>query len=313
MGGGDAADMLVTEGRAGTNNTRTGVRRFKFISPGFLGTVGTPLITGRDLTWTDTYEKRAVTLVSENLARAEWGSPAEALGKRLRGSSNRDDWREIVGVVGDVRDDGVTRPATEIVYFPLLVDRIFNAPTTVVRRGVTFVVRSSRTGTPGFLDEIRGAVWAANPDLPLADVRTLGDLYERSLARTSLTLVLLALAGAMALLLGVVGIYGVVAYIVSQSAREIGIRIALGATSAHVRRDILGRAAMVTGMGALVGMIGALATSHFFTALLFQVAPTDPIALGGACAILLTVGAVAAYLPARRATRIDPVEALRAD
>ena len=313
MGGGDAADMLVTEGRAGTNNTRTGVRRFKFISPGFLGTVGTPLIAGRDLTWTDTYEKRAVTLVSENLARAEWGSPAEALGKRLRGSSNRDDWREIVGVVGDVRDDGVTRPATEIVYFPLLVDRIFNAPTTVVRRGVTFVVRSSRTGAPGFLDEIRGAVWAANPDLPLADVRTLGDMYERSLARTSLTLVLLALAGAMALLLGVVGIYGVVAYIVSQSAREIGIRIALGAQQRAVTRIFVRRALVLAGLGVALGLGVAAGVSRLMASVLYGVSVVDPLTYVAVCVLLVGAVVLASYVPARRAARVDPLQALRAE
>ena len=313
MGGDDAADMLVTEGRAGAENVRAGVRRIKFISPGFLETVGTPLIAGHDLTWTDTYEKRPVTLVSENLARLEWGSPADALGKRLRGSSNRDDWREVVGVVGDVRDDGITRPATEIVYLPLLVDRIFNAPATVVRRAVTFVVRSSRTGAPGFLDEIRGAVWSVNPDLPLADVRTLGDLYERSLARTSLTLVLLVLTSAMALLLGVVGIYGIVAYIVSQNAREIGIRIALGAQQRAVIRMFVRRALVLAGLGVVLGLGAAAAVSRLMVSVLYGVSAADPLTYVTVCVVVVAAVVLASYVPARRAARVDPLQALRAE
>src|SRR5690606_27744225 len=124
MGGETATDLLAPEGRVFSEGDRPQARRFKFISPGFLETTGTPLVAGRGLTWTDVYEKRAVTLVSENLAWLEGGSPRDALGKRLRGGSTVDDWREIVGVVGDVRDDGIGEPAIEIVYLPVLLDGI---------------------------------------------------------------------------------------------------------------------------------------------------------------------------------------------
>jgi predicted permease len=312
MGGPTSADLLVPEGKVFAEGDRPQARRFKYISPGFFATTGTALVAGRDLTWVDTHEKRAVVLVSENLARLEWGSSSEALGKRLRGSAATDDWREIVGVVGNVRDDGITEPEIEIVYFPVLVDRIFTEP-TIAWRSVTFLVRSPRTGTPAFLDEIRDAVWAVNPDLPIANVRTLGDIYEQSLARTSLTLVLLAIAGAMALLLGVIGIYGVIAYAVSQSTREIGIRIALGAQRGDVRRMFMHNALGLAAIGIAVGLAAAAGLSRLMSSLLFGVSGMDPLTYAAVCVLLVIAVALASYLPARRATRIDPLEALRAE
>jgi predicted permease len=312
MGGETRRDVLVPEGRVFDAASRPEARRFKFVSPGFLGTSGTPLIAGRDLTWTDSYERRPVTLVSANLARLEWGGVTEAIGKRVRGGSSADDWREIVGVVGDVRDDGVTRPATEIVYLPALVDRIYGVP-TLANRTVTFLARSPRAGASAFLEEVRNAVWSVSADLPLANVRTLGDMYERSLARTSLTLVMLAIAASMALLLGVVGIYGVIAYAVSQQTREIGIRMALGAQQRAVRRMFMRNGLALAAIGIAVGVVAATAVTQLMSSLLYGVSSVDPITYAAVCAVLLAAVMLASYLPARRATTIDPLEALRAE
>jgi predicted permease len=313
MGGDTFTDLLVPEGNAFSADKRQQTQRFKFVSPGFFATAGTPLIAGRDVSWTDAYEKRPVALVSENLARLEWGGPTAALGQRLRGGSSADAWREIIGVVADVRDDGITRPPPGIVYVPALAARIFNAPMAVAPAVNTFLVRSPRTGTAALLDEVRAAVWSVNPRLPLVNTRTLADDYDHSLARTSLALVLLMIAGGMALAIGVVGIYGVIAYVVSQRTREIGIRSALGAEPRQLWKMFLLQGLTLSGVGVVVGLVVAAALSRSMSSLLFGVEPLDPAAYLIAIGVILAAAALATYLPARRAAMIDPMETLRAE
>jgi predicted permease len=314
LGGDTIMEFFVPEDGASSERSRPEPElvRFKFVSPGFFATTGTQLIAGRDVTWADAYEMRHVALVSENLARAEWGSPTNALGKRLRGSSSRDEWREIVGVVEDVRDDGITRRAPEIIYLPAMTRGIFNAPALSPNR-ITVLVRSPRTGTPAFLEEIRAAVWSVDASLPLANVRSLEDDYARSLARTSLTLMLLAIAGTIALLLGVVGVYGVIAYAVAQRTREIGIRIALGARDGELRRLFVRHAIAFGALGIGFGLAAAAVLSPLMSSLLFGVSALDASTYIAASAALLGAVALASYLPARRATQTDPCEALRAE
>jgi len=312
MGGGFTADLLVPEGKTfGEGNPPRG-RQFRFVSPGLFGTLGIPLVAGRDLTWTDVYQRRPFVLISENLARQEWGGARDALGKRLRGASSQDQWREIIGVVGDTRDWSLSRPTTEIVYTPVLAERLFNAP-TFLWRPATYTIRSSRAGTPSLLDEIQQAVWAVDADLPLVNPRTMQDVVEESLARTSFTLVLLAIAGAMALLVGAIGIYGVVSYAVAQRTREVGIRIALGAPIADVRRLFVRQGLGLTALGVVVGLGGAAALTRAMSALLFEVSPLDPATYAAVSLVLIVAAALATYLPSRRAARVDPIEALRGE
>jgi hypothetical protein len=183
------------------------LRRSKFVSPGLFTTLGTPLLAGRDFTWTDVATSRPVAVVSDNLAREMWGEPSAALGKRIRlgrgGMLN-----EIVGVVGDVYDNGADQPAPAIVYWRSGVQHVPGAP-AYVPRAVTFAIRSSRAATESFVRQVSQAVWAINAGLPLARVQTLSDIYEQSMSRTSFALVMLVIAGSMALLLGIIGLYGV--------------------------------------------------------------------------------------------------------
>ena len=287
------------------------LRTFRFTSPEYLSTLGTPLVAGRAITWNDTYKKIPVAMVSENLAREYWHDPSAALGKRIR-VSTKDDWREIIGVVGDISDEGVSKPATSIVYWPLLMDH-FESDDSMSMREVAFAIRSSRTGSESFLNEVRQAVWSMNPNLPLADVHALDFYYKRSMARTSFTLIMLGVAGCMALLLGVVGIYGVIAYSVSQRTREIGIRMALGAQHQTLTGMFVRHGLSLTAIGVACGLVVAIIVMRLMSSLLFKVSPIDPVAYGAASLGLVATAFLASYLPSRRASAVDPVEALRAE
>ncbi len=311
MDGNNNNDPIFPEDRPYAEGQLPPIRRFKHIAPGFFGTMGNPLLAGRDVAWTDLYEKRHVVLISESLAREYWKSPEAAIGRRIR-ENPKSPWREIVGVVGNERDNGVHERAPAIAYWPMLV-RDFWGDQVSVRRGMAFAVRSGRTGSAGFLQQVRQAVWSVNPDVPIAGVRTVKEIYDRSLARTSFTLVMLAIAAGMALLLGVVGIYGVISYAVSQRTREIGIRMALGAPQDRIRRMFVGHGLVLAGIGVGCGLGAAMALSRVMTALLFEVSPLDPLTYGAVSVVLVTAAFLASYVPACRATGIAPVDALRAE
>jgi hypothetical protein len=263
------------------------------------------LVAGRSITWADIRQQRPVVIISEPLAREYWGEPARAIGKRLHGDSD-DPWREIVGVSGNERDDGLTQPPTAIVYWPIRNE-------SYRWRTMAYVVRSSRVGTPGFVRELERAVWSVNPNLPLASVQTVKEIQASSMAQTSFALVMLAIAASVALLIGVVGIYGVIAYAAAQRTREIGVRVALGAQSRDVRSMFIRHGLSLTAVGIALGIAAAMAVTRVMSAFLFGVGPTDPVTYGVVSAALAAVAFVATYLPARRAAGVDPVVALRAE
>ncbi len=287
------------------------IRRFRFISPGYLRATGTPLLAGRDFTWNELYDKRHVAIVSENLARELWGSPAAALGKRVR-EGMKDPWREIVGVVRDVYDNGINEKAPTMVYWPALMDTFWGDAVHPTRFGA-LVIRTSRAASESFLAEARKAIWSANGSLPIFIVHTLEDVYSQSMIRTSFTMALLAIAGGMALLLSIVGIYGVIAYAVSQRTREIGIRIALGAQAAGVQRLFVCHGLLLAAIGAAFGLAAAVGLTRLMKSLLFGITPLDPATYGAVTVVLVAAATLASYFPARRATRVDPVEALRVE
>jgi predicted lysophospholipase L1 biosynthesis ABC-type transport system permease subunit len=250
-------------------------------------------------------------MVSENLARELWQSPGNAIGKRIR-VGNTDDWREVVGVVGDMRDDGVNKDAPKSVYWPVSTKN-FEGQKLNTRRGITYAVRSPRAGSESLMRDIRSAAWSVNANLPLADPQTLAVLQTRSMARTSFTLVMLAVAGGMALFLGVVGIYSVIAYAVSQRTREIGIRIALGAQQETVTSLFVRQGLVLTVIGVVLGLGVAFAVMRLMSSLLFHVNPSDPLTYATVSLGLLGAAVLACYLPSRRAASVDPVQALRAE
>ena len=308
-------DSLYAQDRTYSESQIPPIRLFKFVSPGYIKTMGASLVAGRDFTWTDAYEMRPVTMVSENLARELWGTPSAAIGKRVRPYANGV-WRDVVGVVSDMRDDGLNRKAPAVVYWPVLMADFFAVSPdnrNFIQRNLTYVIRSRRTGSNGFVNDLGTAVWSINPNLPLASVRTLQEIYDASLARTSFTLVMLAIAGGMALLLGVAGIYGVISYSVSQRTREIGIRIALGAQRQSVTRMFVAHGLMLAGAGVAIGLIAAYGVTRLISSLLFEVDPVDPLTYGLVSLTLMAATVLASYVPALRATAVDPVEALRSE
>jgi len=277
------------------------LRREITAAPGAFHALGTPMRAGREFTWAEIHQKRQVAIISENFAIEYWGSAQAAIGKQIRSSSNNA-WCEIIGVASDIRHDGADKASPTTVYWPLRM-----------QNPISFLIRSTRAGTDSFLTEVRQSVKAVNGSFLITEVRTMKQIYERSMARTGFTLTLLAISGGMALLLAVVGIYAVISYTVAQKTREIGVRMALGAQQGELIRMFVGRGLFWSAIGAAAGLAAAAALSRLMSALLFEISPLDPLTYTVAAVGILTAAAISSYLPARRVTRVDPVEALRAE
>jgi predicted permease len=304
-------DQIFVEGKRYEGGNPP-LRFYNYVSPGFFESLGTHIVAGRDFTWNEIYSFRQEVIVSENFARESWGSPAAAIGKRIRQFTDLP-WQEVVGVVQDVRYEGVDQIAPAIVYWPAMINSPYVAKTIYGPRFVCFAIRTDRAGTQGLLNQVQQAVWSVNANLPVASMRTMQEIYGKSMARTSFTLVMLGIAAAMALALGIIGIYGVISYAVSQRTREIGIRLALGAQKRELRWMFVRSALILTGVGVAIGLAAAAGLTQLMKSLLFGVSPIDPITYLAIPVVLTACAVLASYLPARRAAAINPVEALRAD
>jgi predicted lysophospholipase L1 biosynthesis ABC-type transport system permease subunit len=214
----------------------------------------------------------------------------------------------VIGVAADVHDDGLHQEPPATIYWPGRLDTPGYQP-----RRVSIAIRTDRAGTESLVNQLHEAVWAVNPNLPVARMATLDALYSESLALTSFTLMMLSIAGAMALLLGVIGVYGVMSYAVVQRRREIGIRVALGAQAGQIQRLFVRRAALLAGIGIVLGLGGAVAFARWMRGLLFGVGPLDPVTYVTVPVVLAAAALMASYLPARVATTVDPVETMRAE
>jgi predicted permease len=311
MDGNDSNDPIFREDQPTAEGQMAPLRRFKWIPENYFKTMGRPLLAGRDITWADVHGVAPVAVITESLAREFYGEPAAAIGKRIR-NTPKSMWREIVGVVANEHDDGLARGATPIVYWPMTM-RDFWQPGVFTQRNMAYVIRTPRLQDQGFLKEVQQAVWSVNSNLPLASVQTVQEIYDESMAETSFVLVILGIAASVTLLLGLVGIYGVIAYIVLQRRREVGIRMALGAHSGEVQRMFVTRGLMLTGIGLVVGLVAAATLMRLLSSLLFGVNPFDPITYAAVVAGLGAVALIATWLPARHASKIDPMLALRSE
>ena len=289
------------------------LRMFNYVSPGYFQTAGTRMVAGRDFTWPDIYDLHRYVIVSENFARENWGSASAAVGKRVRQFSSMP-WVEVIGVVQDVRHNGVDEKAPAIIYWPAMLESPYTQkPTIDAPREVTFAIRSNRAGSESLIADVQQAVWSVNSNLPVATPSTMQEIYSKSMARTSFTLTMLAIAGTMALALGIIGIYGVISYAVAQRTREIGIRLALGAQKNELKWMFVRSALTLTIIGVAIGTAAAAALTQSMKSLLFGISPLDPITYLTVPLFLAAVAILASYLPARRAAGVNPVEALRVE
>jgi putative ABC transport system permease protein len=309
MDGANRRDPLFAEGLHLATEMPP-VRRMKWASPGYFAAMGNPVVHGRDFTWEDIHDRRAVAIVSDHLARELFGDAPAAVGRRVRPSPNGP-WREIVGVVGNEHDDGPTRPATPIVYWPFMQDNYAPSRTTV-ERAMVYAIRTDRHDDPALVADLQQAVWSVNPGLPLARIETVQDVYARSTTQMLFLMVVLAVASGITVLLGLVGLYGVIAYVVAQRRREVAIRMALGAKAADVQRLFLVRGIGLVVSGLAAGTVTASIASRALGAMLFGVSPFDPVAYAAALGLLIVVATIAIWLPARAATKVSPSSALRA-
>ncbi|MEM9290703.1 MAG: ABC transporter permease [Acidobacteriota bacterium] len=308
LDGNDSNDAVMVEAFPTPEGQVPPVRRMKWLAPGTFQTLGNPLLAGRDFSWDDLRQRRRVAVVTADFVSDYWPTPADALGQRILPGIETG-WVEIVGVVGAVHDDGVDRPSIPMVYQPM-IGRDADGEDDA-RRSMAFVLRSPRTGTPELLQEARAAIWAVNPNLPVASVRSMEELLQRSLSRTTFILSMLGLAALVALILGAVGIYGVTSYAVSQRTRELGLRLALGARQIDLGTLVLRQALTFGVAGIVVGVVAALGLTRLMETLLFGVEAIDLGTYALVAVALLALTLLAAYLPARRAAKVDPLEALR--
>ena len=309
MDGFDSNDPIFVEDFPTPEGVIPALRRYKWIGENYFKTMGNRIVAGRDIEWRDIQTAAPVVVISENLAREYWKDPAAALGRRIQ-NTPKSPWRTIVGVAGDERDDGVTRPAPGMVFWPMVVKQLWTED-VVVNRTMAYAIRSERTGSPTLLKEVQQAVWSLNSGLPLANVQTLDEIHRESMAQTSFALVMLSIAAGVALLLGVVGIYGVISYIATQRTREIGIRMALGAAQRDVRGLFLRHGLVLSGIGIALGVAGAAGLTRLMSSLLFGVNPLDWVTYVAVAVGLGLTALLASYLPAMRAARVDPAIALR--
>jgi putative ABC transport system permease protein len=298
---GGAATDFVIQGRPAPLPRNEPVANINIVDSGYFRAIGIPLIDGREFTENDTQQSARVMIINKAMAKEFWPNESP-IGKRV----TMKNWGpplsgEIIGVVGDTKADGIAADIYPMIYWPYFqFPQNFNA----------FVVRTDGDPTR-MISSIKERIWSVDKTLPISGIATMDQLISDSLARRRLNMVLLSIFASVALLLAAVGIYGVMSYSVSQRTNEMGIRIALGAQPRNVLALILKQGLSVALIGMAIGIGAALALTRLISSLLFGISATDPFAFGAVAIALMIVALLACYIPARRATRVDPMTALR--
>jgi putative ABC transport system permease protein len=276
---------------------------FRAVGPGYFNTMGIPLVQGRDFTDQDTLDSTMTVVVSEKAARHFWPN-ADPIGKRLKGGSTTHEgpWRTVIGVVKDVRqNDFIAEPKMQM-YFTYRQLKNLMPNALVIRTAVDPM---------SLAPSVRGAIWAVDKDQPVSNMNSMEDVVSRALARQRFSTLLLAIFAGLALVLAAVGIYGVMSYSVAQQTREIGIRIALGAQRSDVLKMTVIQGLKLVAIGLVIGVAAAFVLTRVMASLLFGISATDPVTFLTISVLLLAVALLASFIPALRATRIDPMVALR--
>jgi putative ABC transport system permease protein len=283
---------------------------WQVVTPEYFRTMGIPVVQGRGFEAQDNLTAPGVIILNQTLAKEVWPE-GNAIGQRvlLGGGATDSVWRTVVGIVGDVRHRGLDATPRPEMYMPLAQ---FPAGTGTVTRSLYFTIRTA--GDPALLaSPLRATLASIDPDVPLADVQTMDDAFGSWAAERRLTMLIVSLFAGLALTLGAVGVYGVMAHLVVHRTREIGIRVALGALPGEILRLVAAQGTTIAVAGIGIGTLGSLAANRLLSGLLFHVRPTDPLTLAATGAILALVVAAATLVPALRATRVDPIEALRSE
>jgi putative ABC transport system permease protein len=281
------------------------------VTPGYFDSLGVTLLKGRFITEADDQKAPPVAVVDEKFARRFWPD-GNAVGKRVAVGGTRDNiqWGEIVGVISHIRHYGTNKEGQARAYFPEGREQIY-FPLAQNPSRTMYLAISTATDPAALINPVRNAVLAMDKDMPVYEVKTMGQLVSKSVANPRLNVVLMSIFAAVALILSAVGIYGVMSYSVTQRTHEIGIRMALGATPSDVLRLVVGQGLALTGAGVGIGLASAFFLTRLMSTLLFGVSATDPVTFIVIAMILTAVAFVACFIPARRATRVDPMVALR--
>ena len=307
--GGTSGTAFEIEGRPVAAGQLPPIIHMLTVTPGTFRTLKIALLRGADFDTSDLREDVRTIMINKAAADQYWPGQ-DAIGKRLRGTG-RDDkgqplpWYVVKGVVASVRHEGLRQAPRPLLYFPL------NAGRTDPPRAFSYLLRGPNVHVQA--DAVRQAVWSINPDLPVASIQTMDEAIQQSMTQFSFTMLTLGIAAAIALVLGAVGLYGVLSYAVSLRTREIGVRIALGAAPARVKWGVMVNAATITLIGLVIGALGAAAVTRFLGGLLYETRPLDVTTFLGMSGVLFVVGLFAAYLPARKAASVSPIEAMRTE
>jgi predicted permease len=300
--------------RGGDHASGVPIRRHKWLGEGYFEFMRTPVLTGRTFPGADIHNRFPGVILSESLAREYFGSADAALGRQVAARPDPPRWHQVVGVVADTRENGLDQPPVPMIYWPQVTLAFWQgnpAEQAQSWRSMSYAIRSSRLGSPDFIDDVREAIWSVNPILPLRDVASMPDLMAASIRQVSFTLEVLGLAAGIALILGLVGVYSVIAYGVSQRRRELAMRMVLGAAPRQVTAMVLRHGGALFAVGAALGIGVSWWSARLLSGLLFGVSATDPMTYAIVATGLLVAALLASYVPARRAARIEPTEALR--